>query len=137
MLASIKDIDFEAERALHAELVEAEKKLQTTKHEASDIGHAIDDLETKSNKIEGELETLRSDICPYCEQEYKDNQAKIKEKEDTLVTFSADLTELGTLFEEAHAEVQTLSKARDDINSKITIENFDELLDIRSKSEQY
>ena len=137
MLARIKDVDFEAERKLHAELVEAEKKLQTAKHESSDIGRAIDDLETKSNKIEDELETLRSDTCPYCLQEYKDAQNKIKEKEKALATFNADLDELGKLFEEAHAEVQILSKERDRINKAITVDNFDELLDIKSKSEQY
>ena len=137
MLNKIKDIDFETERALHASFDDVEKKLKTAKYDASDIAHTIEDLESKSSKIEEELEHLVDAKCPYCLQDYKNAQNKIKEKKQCLATFVKDLSDLGTIFEEAHNGVQVLTTERDEIKSKITVNNLDELIEIKSKSDYY
>lgn len=136
-LKSIENIDFDAERALHDELATAEKEKRTALRDLSDVKHALEQMQGKYNKIEEELDHLVNAKCPYCLQDYKDAKDKIKSKRETLGVFEDDIGEL----QAAHLEVEDLatnwSIECEALHEKITIDNFDELLKIKSESEQY
>lgn len=134
-LKMIEGVDIESQSGLH-------KSLATLAGELKDIVAAIRKLESniktttgKIEKIESDLAHLRDEKCPYCLQQYKDAPKKIKTLEKELIELQGKL-KLGQDKLVSDKEIGSkVSQEVEEIESKITVDNIDELIKIKSESD--
>ncbi len=134
-LEKVASIDFDSERQLHDEL----KLLET---EVSNIISKQKELEksiSKYNKIKQEMDRdllhLNDEKCPYCLQQYQNVKSKIAECEVILTEAQSKLLEyvgdLQSIDDEAAIKIE--NKLR--VKKQITVNNLEELLEVKNQSQ--
>jgi DNA repair exonuclease SbcCD ATPase subunit len=134
-LKKIEKVDIEQQRSLHETLNEVNGQLTDVLDKQRMLDKHAKELIKVHQKAEGDLVHLRDEKCPYCLQEFVDAKAKIKETEKTVEkTFKEIELNKGQL-DTIKKEVETLTGSFKDTKEKITVDNVEELLQIRNESD--
>jgi len=130
----IANVDIEAQRSLHDQLILIEAELVSMLETQRKIEKALKTTIKQKKTIEDELEHLRDQKCPYCLQKYEDAKNKITECEDAVQEFILNVDKLSDELSDIDGQVATITKKMKAIKKKITIPNLEELLEIKSES---
>lgn len=136
-LKKIANVDIDEQRVLHDELSVIDAELREAMNEQRGVERKIKELSKTITTTQQELEHLRDAKCPYCLQEYKDADAKIKELERTAAASDSDLAGSESELAEVDDRVESLAHRHKEIKAKLTVNNLDELLEIKSKADHY
>jgi chromosome segregation ATPase len=86
------------------------------------------------DKHEHELVLLKANKCPYCEQQYT-NEEKIAQNEQAIDKCEKDINEMLEYLTELDVELSEKSEAHKKIISELSVTNLEELLSIRNKAD--
>lgn len=133
-LEQVDNVDIEGQRKLYEGLVIIEADLNTSINEQKKVEKAIKLYAKKQVTAEEELDHLRDQKCPYCLQKYEDSEAKIEEIELIITNANTKIEELTIELDSVDSCVSTLTNKYKSTESKITVSNLDELLEIKNQS---
>jgi len=133
----IKDIDIDEQRRFHDRLNEVNTHLGQALQDQRQLEVAIKKNIKDTKKYRDELTHLEEAKCPYCKQEYKDTKAKIKELKETLEELKLTFFDLEKELTSVDESVKDFTEKQSEVTSKIEVNNIKELIEIRSKQEQY
>lgn len=133
-LKKIAGIDIETQRRAHDKLVTLRASYSEFLAEQRETSSKIKTLQNEIDKKTRELSHLRNDKCPYCQQKYPNAEIKIKEIEKEITTISKKKESYDQQYVEAEIVGEDLGKEMLATESKITVQNLKELLNIKSQS---
>lgn len=133
-LGKIDNIDFDAERELHARVSELQSKIRELKSEMKLEDRTVSDIQTALRKNQSELGHLRDVKCPYCLQQYADAPAKIVKIEAQVDAMTTELSEAETVQQMLRRKINQLELEVEQVAAKITVQNLTELLAIRDQA---
>lgn len=134
-LKSIEGIDFDAEEKLESEYNEVDDKVDTEERTTKTLETDIKRLEREIEKIATETAQLESNVCPYCNQEYLENEAKLKElygERDVAKTQHDTQTHE---LEISKKEITKLKRKLTAISKKRKVDNLAKLLKVKNQAE--
>ncbi|TFG97005.1 hypothetical protein E4H12_09700 [Candidatus Thorarchaeota archaeon] len=133
-LKKIESVDIEQQRSLHESLNDIKGQLNDALDKQRVIEKYIKELNKTYTKAEADLTHLRDEKCPYCLQKYADAQSKIKATESTAEKAFKELEKNNNELKLVKKDVGSLTTSFKDIKDKITVDNLQELLQIRNES---
>lgn len=133
-LKRIEKVDIEQQRSLHETLEELNGELSDVLDKQRMTDKHVKELMKTYQKAEGDLIHLRDEKCPYCLQQYVDAKAKIKETEKAADKMFKEVEKDNEELKLIKTSVETLTVSYKDIKEKITVDNVQELLQIRNES---
>jgi DNA repair exonuclease SbcCD ATPase subunit len=134
-LKKIEKVDIEQQRSLHETLEELNGELNDALEKQRMLDKNAKELMKAYQKAEADLVHLRDEKCPYCLQEYVDAKAKIKETEKAADKLFKEVEKDNDQLKLIKADVEKLSTSYKDVKEKITVDNLQELLQIRNESD--
>ena len=108
-LELMKTVDMTEEKELHNLVATLEKQVSTLNNSLSISKRDKSTLTTDIKKLEGELQHLLEDKCPYCLQQYAGAADKLEEKKTSLVSKKEKLAVLEEAMTAKQNEVTELS----------------------------
>lgn len=136
-LKKLENVDVDAQRALHAELADANLQMTEVQVTQRELERDIKELVKLKKERKDELVHLQDAKCPYCLQGFEDTKAKIEECQTAIAYADKNIAHASPQLETVYEVVEAWRVRHADIKSKITVNNVNELLDIKSKSAQY
>jgi len=136
-LKKIEDVDIELQRQLHDQVKDVTSSLNLALDDQRGAESQIKKLNKTIKTVGGELEHLRDDKCPYCLQQYQDAVTKISEAEMVVAKAKTDLELISVQLGGFDESVEKLTIARKELVAQITVNDMDELLEIRSQASHY
>ena len=136
-LKKLDNVDVDAQRALHAELADANLQLTEAQITQRELERDIKELVKLKSEKTKELTHLQDAKCPYCLQKYEDTKNKIAECEKEIAYATNGIDWASPQLETVYEVVESWRVRHEDIKSKITVNNVNELLEIKSKAAQY
>lgn len=133
-LTSVASIDIPAQQKLHNQLAELKIALSEALEEQRLVETAIKNHTKKHTKLEGELEHLHDDKCPYCLQAFADSTAKVAEIDASIASIDAELERLEGEAVAINENVTTITHQHKDVKGQIVVSNIDELVGIANQS---
>lgn len=134
-LRKIEKVDIEQQRSLHETLQELNGELSDVLDKQRVTDKHVKDLMKLYQKAEADLTHLRDEKCPYCLQEYVDAKAKIKETEKAAEKMFKEVEKDNEELKLIKTSVETLTISYKEVKEKITVDNVQELIQIRSESD--
>lgn len=134
-LKRVEGVDIDEQKKFYDELKSVESQITEKNNTLKSLQTARDNVCSNKNKCEHDLEDLKKATCPYCKQEY-DAEEKIKEVEKAQQKFEQTFFDINQEVSDIGAEIHTLEKTKTELESKITISNIDELINIKNEISQ-
>lgn len=129
-LKSVEGLDLEAERAIQEVIEQLNSAINTLDTETLAIERKIRNGIKERTRLEGEIAHLEDSKCPYCSQEYHDDdkltalRASLEATSQDVMAHEATLAELQKQYDEAHAMLA-------EHKAKQKIANVNELMTIQ------
>jgi DNA repair exonuclease SbcCD ATPase subunit len=136
-LAKIDNIDFDAERELHAKVAEVQSAIRELRSELKLEDRTIADLNTALRKIAEELIHLRDNKCPYCMQGHPDAATNITRLSTQQIALNEELAEATEVRQMISRKITQLEREAETVSAKITVPNLTELLAIRDQASSF
>lgn len=133
-LSMIESIDLDKERELYDASVSAKSSLSEIKQQQSVLSTQYVKYTQRKEKHEKELVLLKANKCPYCEQQYT-NDDKIVENEQAIEKCDETINEMIDHLAELDKELIEKSEEHKKLISELSVTNLEELLNIRNKAE--
>jgi DNA repair exonuclease SbcCD ATPase subunit len=135
-LKKIEGIDVDQQHALNQEFTTLTSELREIDRARQTVEKEIKTLAKDSKTITQELEHLNEAKCPYCKQRFE-SEEKLLELREKIKQVQTTLTEKEALLETTNQEVGVLTTKMAEVKRQITVSDFTELLDIKSKLGTY
>jgi chromosome segregation ATPase len=97
---------------------------------------AVRDVTQQIEKCKSELTHLVDAKCPRCKQQYGDAEKEVTACRALLVDLQTKLDDINTELHLTQQLVMSLTQDKDNLKRSIQVENFDDLLVIKSQSDQ-
>ena len=136
-LSKIEGINIDKEHSLHIKLDSFAAELAEKKAELRGVERSLTTEVRDQKKNQGDLDALRGATCPFCKQPVHDQEMLILEIEAKLSDNTAVIDKLSDQLNGLDAEIEELEREQEETSAKIEIPNIKELIDIRSKQDQY
>lgn len=136
-LKKLENVDIEHQRELHNRLTDIDNRLNLLLSEQREIERDIKSHNKSQNSTNNELLHLRDAKCPYCLQQYQDTQERIFSCETKLEQLALLIASLEPKLIEIDTNIEELVAQRKHIKDQITVNDVDELLEIKSKVSHY
>lgn len=136
-LQKIQNVDVEAQRQLHLTLQEVNTQLNDNLANQRETERDIKDLTKKQKTKTNELTHLKDAKCPYCLQSYHDAKIKIANCEEELTNINIKLDNLTPKLKHIDVTIEQLLSQRKNIIENITVNDIDDLLEIKNKTSLY
>lgn len=134
-LKKIETVDVEQQRSLHETLDEVNGELNDALEKQRMIEKHLKDQNKLHTKATADLTHLRDEKCPYCLQEYADAKTKIAETEKVVDKTQKDIDKNNKELDLIKTDVERLTTSYKEVKEKITVDNVEELLQIRNESD--
>lgn len=128
----VSETDISAEIKKHEELNELKTLTKELQRHRESIGKEYKQYEIDIEKLDSEIEHLKENKCPYCKQQYKDNQDKIAELVDASETLKQQMSEKMDMFGVVTKEYDQLVKQKKQLAESIEIDDYDRLVNSKS-----
>lgn len=135
-LEKLNGVDIDEQQAIHQTITKLTAKINDVEREIRTLTKTDKAIRQKIAEKTSELQHLSDATCPYCKQSFEDTADKIaeceklnKELSEELVLLTEDIEALNTVLERLTADLA-------DAESRVTVSNVKELVDMRSKSDQ-
>ena len=126
------DVDAEKKYLSMANIVRGE--IKTIKTEASSVSSNKDKIDRLKQKTIQELDSLQKSICPRCKQHYH-NEDDIQNCVTVIEECDKTLTESIEKLAELDASMVKHQDEHDNLLSQITVDDIEELINIKNRSE--
>lgn len=136
-LKRLEGVDFELQKSLYEQLSFIDKNLRSAMDEQHSIERKLKTHRATVEKKTTELTHLRDDRCPYCLQKYQNTEDKITETEKELVFSKNEITQLDVELATANTSVEKLAATHKSTKAQITVNDLEELAEIKSRSDYY
>jgi hypothetical protein len=136
-LDSIRNIDLETEQNLHAALDEIGSKLSKAIEEQKTTEREHRLLSQSLHKAENELVHLQDEKCPYCLQQFADAGSKIAETKQKADQHRQTIQQHTDKLAELKVSIQTFTIEYKSLQAQLTIDNLDELMEVKNQSVKY
>ena len=136
-LKKVEEVDVDEQQKLNHEMEQVASELKDAKTSQREIETKLTSLVRKKKKTESEITLLHDDECPYCNQKYEGNEAKLQECVDDVEEFIRDIDSLGDQLATIDKTVGTLTTQLKEVADKITVSDVDELVEIKSQASTY
>ena len=136
-LKRVEKVDVDEQQKLNHEMESIVVKLKDAKTSQREIETKLTSLMRKKKKSENEITFLHSDECPYCKQKYEGNEDKLHECVTDVEEYVKDIDSHSNQLEAIDKTVGDLTEQLKEVESKITVSDVDELIDIKSKLSTY
>lgn len=133
-LKKVEGINVEDQRELYEKLTGLENNYNTTLSEQHEIDQGIKTLNRDLKKKNQELKHLLIDKCPYCLQEFPDANKKVNEIKSNISSKEKQKSILEEQYNENDEINEKIGKELNTTRSKITVQNLNELLEIKNQS---
>lgn len=133
-LSMIESIDLDKERELYDKSITVKTEVTDIKQQQSSISNQYLKFTQLKDKHEKELLLLKSNKCPYCEQQYT-NEEKIAQNEKAIDKCEQDINEMLEYLTELDTELSEKSEHHKKLISELSVSNLEELLSIRNKAD--
>lgn len=133
-LSMIESIDLDKERELYDKSLTIKNDLTDIKQQQSTISNQFLKFTKLKEKHEHELVLLKANKCPYCEQQYT-NDDKIEENEKAIDKCEKDINEMLEYLAELDHELAEKAEHHKKVISELSVNNLEELLSIRNKAD--
>lgn len=130
-LKLVEEVDVEQQRLLHEELHQSNELLKGVLEEQRVIEKDVKKALNEKKEAEGKLKHFKDDRCPECLQEYKGTD-KIAEYEKLVANADTIITKLEKKLEVVDAEVELRTQNYKEIKGKITVQDIEELIDLKN-----
>jgi DNA repair exonuclease SbcCD ATPase subunit len=125
---SVANIDFEKEQLLFDKNAELLQQLAELNKQLSTLKKDSNTKQQYVNKYSKELEHLKGDECPYCNQKYKAVDGKIEDLEEYLLKTAGEIEEYQTLITIVSENVSLISDELNTVQSQIQYTDLPSLL---------
>lgn len=136
-LQRLREVDVDHQRKYHDELNEIDSQLREALTEQRSVERKIKEKTKVIKTKRQELAHLRDEKCPYCLQKYESAKDKISEDETSITSAETELEQLEQNLTEVDGNVKALTDKRDEVSALITVQDIDELLDIKSQHDRF
>lgn len=133
-LNQLEQVDVDKQRELYEQLKQADQTLSDTKRQLSDVEKQIKEVTKQKKKEEDDLSHLEEQKCPYCLQKYANAEEKIKECKENITQADQQLEQLSNQLYELDQQIESEQNRRDQLAEQITVNNVDELIEIKNQS---
>lgn len=133
-LSMIESIDLDKERSLYDKSVSIKSEVSDIKQQQNLLSSQYVKYTQRKEKHENELVLLKSNKCPYCEQQYT-NEDKIVESEQAIEKCDTTINEMIDHLAELDKELMEKSEIHNNLISELSVNNLEELLNIRNKAD--
>lgn len=128
-IASISQIDFNAQEALFARLNELAPVIRDSHLLINDTKTKIADLGKNRVKIANELSHLEDAKCPYCLQKFDGADTKIEELRSELASIDSDVDSLKAILESEKEKWSVADSERKEIEENVSFPNLRSLVE--------
>jgi DNA repair exonuclease SbcCD ATPase subunit len=132
-LEMINHIDFEAEKKHHSVITELTPLKRELTVESSNITDKVASTAKNIKRLEKEKKSLETSTCPYCNQHYADANEKLKHIAEEIAAHEKTQEDLSSKIEELNVELQIVSGLLSNAKKKTTVDDFDHLVELKSK----
>lgn len=136
-LKKIDNVDIEQQSILNRELKDLNSELREAIGKQQTIESNIKRSTAANEKRKKELEHLSNAKCPYCLQAFQSSKGDIEKIREQIQKSQNDIELLKVELENADSTIESLTARHKDIKPRITVSDFDELLEIKGKVEAY
>ena len=133
-LQRIGSVDINEQHDIHTQIIDIRKRIKEQNREEVVLNKAVTTFRQKIVALNDEINHLRDSTCPYCKQQFTDTAAKIDEcfkaRDELQIELAAttdDVAVVVSATEDLHNEIAELQ-------SKLTVNDIDELLELRDQS---
>ena len=116
-LSGLSEIDYDAEKHNLEEISRIEKTLSELESKKKDIESEAKLLVDTVKELESEIKVLKDAKCPYCEQEYHDNKAKIDDRVNKQKDFARSYKEKTQALSETEEAINNHNSALNELSS--------------------
>ena len=134
-LKKIEAVDIDEQKSLHDTLSGLNFDLSEQLEKSRLVERHLVGLIELMTKNENELEHLRDAKCPYCLQAYAQAHLKIKDCEDKTDTLVDEIEKHREEHKVIKVRIEELTHFLKDVKQKITVDDLEELLEIKNKSD--
>lgn len=133
-LKKIAGVNITTERKAHIKLQKIEDEHNRILLETKTIDTTLRRLDRELKKKQKELVHLKDDKCPYCLQQFPDANEKIVDIKNEINKKSNQIEELEKEHTCSKDDINNLLVAKRQVQKSITIQNIDELLEIKNQA---
>ncbi len=133
-LELIGQIDFDAEKKLHAERSKLQKEISSLATKISPLKKDQQQLTADVSKLMAEHDHLADAKCPYCAQAFADAPAKLSLVDSAIDTKGEKLLDLETTLSDLSTKRKELDDALLKVEASIKYQELDELLEARENA---
>lgn len=134
-LKRVESVDIEKEQQAHKKHAEVTTKLQQIRREYTQVASQIKTITTHLTSKNDELTHLNDDTCPYCKQQYKDAQSKIKDTTTSLETLKKEKIIFEKEGDDLKVAIDELNTEIHQLNSQITVSDIGAVIEIKNQVE--
>jgi DNA repair exonuclease SbcCD ATPase subunit len=135
-LDSIKGVDFEYEKKLHATVNELQKVKSEVKRGVDKVTSTISDLIRESKKLKKEAAALGEAKCPYCEQDFQGSKEKQADVAEKLVQLESDILSCDAESVDMKTKLETVMRLLEAAQAKSTVDDFNHLVELHTQHQQ-
>lgn len=133
-LVQVETINVEEQHTLHQTLDDINAQLSTALSKQRVIDKQLKDHNKHLAEANNDLKHLHDAQCPYCLQKYANAADKIKETEESVGVHSKEIQTLEKDLKVISEEVVNLTKLLKQTKEQITVDNIEELMQIKNES---
>ena len=136
-IKKIQNIDFNKQSELHEKAATLKNQIDAISSDIRKLNREIKSVDKIIKEKKSEITHLQDEKCPFCLQQFADAESKLTENNTIIEDSTLILNELQQKLKDTEKQEDKLSKTLSDIQSKITIDNLSELLEIKNEQNQY
>ena len=136
-LKRLEEVDVDAQRGFHDDLQHVNSELREALEEQRGIERDIKKHTKIANESQRELDHLLDAECPYCKQKFEDTEDNVTECNDVISSTAEIIDGLSPKLNESDDLVESLTITHKEIKGQITVDDLDELVEIKSKHDFY
>lgn len=136
-ISVLSKVNVEEQKEYHKRCVTLSQSLQSVKTEQKTLENQIREYsKTKKQRLD-EIAALKEAKCPYCKQDFSDTASKMHDCENDVTSSTALIEELSDRLSQLLDSRDSIETELSDVQPKITIKNYDELLTIANNIINY
>jgi len=136
-LKRLEGVDFDEQRGLYDLLDKINENLRSALELQRSVERRLDTHNATVESKTSELTHLREERCPYCLQAYQNVDVKIRETEKDLRNANNEIRELTVELNNVNGLIEGYAATSKSTKSRITVNDLDELMKIKSNSDHY
>lgn len=136
-IQKVQDVDIDTQQQLYQQWNSNKERMNQLTSQLQTYQNQYEDISSKIDELNKDLEHLRDERCPYCLQKYQDAEQKITLCEDEKANYQNQLQQLDQSISDVGESINQLIEQQSTVEDKITVSDLNELINIANKIDSY